>query len=355
MNAAQAVADAAQKHFADFADIPATDTAMFADPVYGGVLGRYPKATSDERNAVLRVLAPAIATADFYHTGLVAIICGSIVEAGADANIAVRAVLDRLAQHVTLAARVAPRVDTVSPERLFAENAEAFGAWRTLRFRLLAAMTMLHRNLSARQYARELPGLAGVLTEIEPFLPEADFLLQVLALTDGMKLVVLHPELRRGYRVVLEAIGRNFHLFTLLQAALIGDPAQGFLPGAPTDKRAVAVARGETLPTEDDHDMARFSFQNWFALKSDGTNIASWIWGEGAPAEIALLGGERIVLLGKSALASRSWQGFFLNIHDALRCSRHGASDRRPSFRLSRPDQGAGRYMIFLQADGPSA
>lgn len=329
--AAQAVA--AQKPVHDLADIAATDGEIFAGPVCQDFFRRCHGANVADLNAALSALMPALRSADFYHAGIVAILCGTLVEWGGDPAIAVGAIGERLRGQVSLAANVAPRWETDTPEAVFGDAPEAFGAHRTVHLTLRAVMAMICRDMAARQRVRSIAGLADALEELEPYVPEADFLRQTLALTDGMELVVLHPELRRGFRVSLEAVGTNFHLFTLLQDAVIGDPAQGFLPGAPTDKKTMAIARGEEPPIEDAYDSARFQFHNWFGLLPNGTvdgaNMASWIWGEGAPADIDPFDGERVVLLGKTVLASRSWSGFFLHIHDALR------SDVRVTARLS--------------------
>ncbi|MBC8143705.1 MAG: hypothetical protein H7Y38_19930 [Armatimonadetes bacterium] len=336
LNAAQAVADDAHKRIRVFSDIPADDVPLFGDTVHGALLRACRNATDDERDAALRALEPIVRTAGSYHVGIIAIVCGTLVEWGGNPAIVASALLDRLTEHVALATVAWLREDNETPERLFERNAEAYGASRTIQFALLATMAIVCRDIPARQYARATPGLVDALEKLvslEPFVPEADFLLQVLALTDGMNLTILHPETRRGYRVSLEAVGSNFHLFTLLQGALIGDPAQGFLPGTPISAVTMAIAKGEVSPDEDTYDVARFQFYNWFALKPDGTidgaNIASWIWGEGSPADIAPLDGERIVVLGETVLAIRSWSGFFLNIHTALR------SDVRVTAQLS--------------------
>jgi hypothetical protein len=48
--------------------------------------------------------------------------------------------------------------------------------------------------------------------------------------------------------------------------------------------------------------------------------MSTWVFGEGVPAAIPELDGQRIIILGPSLLASRSWDSnFFANIHDALR------------------------------------
>src|SRR5262249_30881783 len=160
---------------------------------------------------------------------------------------------------------------------------------------------------AARQVARGDRALMDGLADLEADVPEANFLHQVLGFTDGLELLVLHPHERKGFRVVLEAVNFNFHLFTLLQGVLIGDPAHGLLAGPAPDPRMLAVARGEEPHTELLSDHARFHFYNWTGWLPDrtyaATDLATWVWGEGRPRDIALFEGRAVVLLGPTVLA----------------------------------------------------
>ncbi len=75
--------------------------------------------------------------------------------------------------------------------------------------------------------------------------PAIECIRKLLQILDNEELIVLHPALRRGYRVRISGIGDNFQLHTLLADALIGDPAQGWLPGERPDPVVVAAARAK--------------------------------------------------------------------------------------------------------------
>src|SRR5262249_30679637 len=134
------------------------------------------------------------------------------------------------------------------PAEAFAKDSAGYLAWRGLQPMLLPAMTTLCRLPPARQLARKSRRILESLEQIHELHNEAGFLWELLHLADDMELLVIHVPLKRGYRVRLEAVGRNFHLFSLLQDALIGDPDQGLLPGKRPDPDVVATARGELYP-----------------------------------------------------------------------------------------------------------
>lgn len=330
--AASAVREFSLRPVTGFAALPLSEQVMFADPATRDLLRRSGTASPAERDQAVRVLAPTIAEAHPFWAGRTAILCGTMVEHGADPSPVADALLARMPSFLPLAVRGDVLLTSVGeeqarnhPEKLFQQDSEVLGARWALRFYLLAVMTTFCRLPAARQRARQIPGLEEQLTLLAENSPEADYVLQVLALTDGMELLVLHPEQGKGFRVRLEAVNFNFHLFTLLQDAVTRGAKGTITDVEPVDSEVAAIAKGEVVPTRMMHDSARFQFHDYRALKSDGTldraDTGAWLWGEGRPGDIPVFEGERIVLLGKPVLASRSWDiNFFAaGIHDALR------------------------------------
>jgi hypothetical protein len=217
----------------------------------------------------------------------------------------------------------------------------------------IAAMTHLCLDGVLRLQAMTTRGLFEALDAWIESAPEAEFVQIVLDLADGLELLVLAPNERKGFRVKLQAVRTNFHLFTLLQAALIGDPDAGWLAGTPPDPRVVAVATGEQPHETLLVDHQRFHFYDWAALAPDATlrrdmNVLNaTIWGEGSPWDIPKVGTQRVVLLGPPLLGGRSWDSnFFANIHDALR------SHTRVLARLSPAEVDAALAEIVAQGRG---
>lgn len=105
---------------------------------------------------------------------------------------------------------------------------------------------------------------------------------------------------RHGFRLTMSGIGDNYQLHTLLADRLIGDPARGLLPGEPPSPSWVAAAT--TAPSRrppDDPIMRRFRL-------FDGTG--AYIYPEGVPADIALTGGVRVIVVHPPQ-GSYAWTG----------------------------------------------
>ncbi|MBT0770059.1 hypothetical protein KIH74_14060 [Kineosporia sp. J2-2] len=80
----------------------------------------------------------------------------------------------------------------------------------------------------------------------------------------------------QGYRVTFGGISDNFQLHTLLASALVGDPAQGLLPGrAPNAAEVAAAGTGENLQPDGG---IRGTWNR------GGDAGGQWIWNEGTPA-----------------------------------------------------------------------
>jgi len=149
------------------------------------------------------------------------------------------------------------------------------------------------------------------LRSLAPHHPDVKFLKRLFDFFDGEELIVLHPHQKKGYRVRTLAIASNFHLFTLLQDALVGDPAAGLLAGPRASRMVLATARGEIPHDRLVSDSAVFHYT---------TCTGAAVAGEETPHAIPCFEEDRVILLGPPVHASRSWESsFFTNLHDALR------------------------------------
>ncbi len=79
----------------------------------------------------------------------------------------------------------------------------------------------LARSPSHRTYLQAREDWIAELERAESFSPGPGWVLELLRKQSG-QLVVLHLEQRRGFQVTYENLSNCFHLFTLLQAALVG-------------------------------------------------------------------------------------------------------------------------------------
>ena len=188
-------------------------------------------------------------------------------------------------------------------------------AWWAVDALSRATMVLLCRSKEARKLAR---ADGALLPSVQNYPVHSGLIggMQVmLQILDDEELIVLHPELKRGYRIRISGIVSNFQLHTLLEDAVIGDQAEGWLPGRRPNPEAVAVARD--TPTGRDRPPSVegvFNLVNWHGLLSDkavstGHSRAEsehWIWNEGVPADIDPFEGTRVVLLDPPPYL-RSW------------------------------------------------
>ena len=261
---------------------------------------------------------------DAFNACRLGYVVGVLIEEGADANHLARGLARCLAQRLQelrpLLAAVDPEGDGVDqPLEHVSDFPAGVRAALGLRDLGLAAMTALCRAKRARIEVRRWEELRRDLREL-PF-PNRWYLDQLLDSVDELELCVLHPEQGRGFRVVTQAIRNNFHLFSMLQASLVGDVRRGLLEGPPTDPALRAYMRGETSarPAASDHALWHFgSYRSWTSSGFDSDLASTSIWGEGSPRDIPTLEGQRYVLLGPCPLKSKSWDtNFIAGLHPA--------------------------------------
>lgn len=160
----------------------------------------------------------------------------------------------------------------------------------------------LARSPAARATYAGQPDLLAELERVEQVAIGCLWVHELLAKRSGT-LLVLHVEGRTGVRVRYENLSNNFHLFTLLQAALAGR-----IPGTQRVAADVlAMARGESREEVSDS-----AWWHYGVPMVPEPNVAASIWGEMSPEQIPAIDGEQVMLLWPPQLG-RSWDGnFFL-------------------------------------------
>ncbi|QJW94063.1 hypothetical protein [Frigoriglobus tundricola] len=268
-----------------------------------------------ELDALLSEVAALTRTGDPFRTSVIAVNCGSLVEMGGDPALVAPHLVAALPGHLNLARRAAGATFDTDPDAIRARGG--------LTFLMLATMAVLCRGAAFRQAARANADLVAGVEALAEEHRESGFVAQVLGFTDGLALLVLAPNEGKGFRVACDAVATNAHLFTLLQAALIGG---GHLSGEPIDEEVVGVATGAIPHTRVLHDHARFHFSSWFGLPKEGEFQGNLIDSiihfpvEVSPGAIPEFDGVRVVLIDPMRGGGRSWDSnFFANIHDALR------------------------------------
>ena len=268
--------------------------------------------------AALKKLDASVEHAEGHASQVLHLTIGALVEAGAPPEAAWPPVARELeaalegATRYALACATAAKTQHVETalEKAGAKIAkkmpEDAAAWEALPSRCLAAVACLTRSAKVRAAARK-QALFETAYPLEDAVAEVGFLTQALRVLDEEELLVLHPDLGRGYRVKISEIGWNAELFVLLADALLGDPKKGGLPGKKLDRRALAALTGDAQAPKGSTLVAPFNFVTWTGLSADGTLAPApevedhWIWFEGVPADIPEHAGSRVVLLQEPA------------------------------------------------------
>ncbi|EFH80235.1 hypothetical protein [Ktedonobacter racemifer] len=299
----------------------------------------YDAAPQDIEEALQR-LNPLLLQGPPLGAAVIAIGCGTLVEQGADPTLVSMNILHRtfealqLAPAFVSACQEAARrqVDTessIDPEDIEAcveqyeqqiaqEKPAEFQGWKALPSLCTAALAVLMRAPKGREATRQQAQFMAALEACRLYHNSVECLYELLAMSESEEFIVLDPHLKRGYHVRIQGVHDNFQLHTLLADALIGDPAQGWLPGERPDPRVAAAAKDGSFPMPGEEKgnfpvaEGNFNLWNWQGLQPDGTlptgfaQKEHWIWNEGKPTDVQPFEGTRIILLGEPPY-KRTW------------------------------------------------
>lgn len=337
------------RQLSSLADTPSA-TLDDAQPLLQALWREAPEA-GIEADHLLSMVLPGVRGSNLEVAGLLSVAAGALVEAGADPAPGLPAVQAGLTACVTKSVlllqryreavptqgddppgeeAILPRMDPLEPELT--------RAWRALELFGRSGVAFLSRVPEARVAYR---GQSGVLEQLGALAGShewAEWLRKLLLAPHRESLLVLHPTLRRGYRVEVSGVADNFQLHTLLAAALIGPAGDGWLPGQPPSPEAVAEARGEPTAGEVVA-QGTFNLVNWFGLSGDGTLsdalscTGAWIWNEGLPADIATFEDQRVILLTDPAY-TRTWMAapLFSALKPDVRVTEHLSEEQVQSW-----------------------
>src|SRR5205814_5151720 len=123
------------------------------------------------------------------------------------------------------------------------------GGWYLLDTWCRPITTLLQRE-DARRTVPDRAGLTAAVAVLAEHRDELDWIVGLLKVVDGDRLVVLHRESRQGYLLTTSGVSDNFQLHTLLAGVLIGEPATGLIPGERPDPRWFAAATDAEVDPE---------------------------------------------------------------------------------------------------------
>ncbi|MCU1645795.1 MAG: hypothetical protein JWN03_6070 [Nocardia sp.] len=275
---------------------------LFLPPEAGGEVSQLLSALAPaDLNAAVVELRNLMPGGDLFHTAVLGLLCGTLVENGADPGAAIDTTLELLVRQL---------------DALAEHPDEATRAATHLTFP--AAMTMLCRSKETRKRWRLRPEMMARLDELEEAGLVPFFLREVFTLYDDLDLLILDQHNRRAYSFRLIGVrNRLYHCYALLQDALLRHCGPGYLDAEPLDPANVRFARNDGLTPEERNqhliDYLRFNF-----------TYPGWLYIPGtAPiADLPTLDGTPFLLI-EPKRTHLSWNppNMYPVVHEALRAS----------------------------------
>ncbi len=300
------------------------------------VLNAFDGATRAAREAAVRAIAKALTRTEGRGAQILSLTLGALVEGGAppelawpaisrDLKITMNGAIDFAAAAFKSAkTEAAARAAIATVER---RKPKAAAAWSSLPSRCLAAVACLTRSKALRAKTREDETLFAAAWSLSEVVPEVGLMLQAMRILDDATLLVLAPGLGRGWHVALDGVPSNLELYVLLADALGGRKEPGAnrdgLGGKRIEAKAVSVIKGAAPPKKPPVATFGFELVAWTAVRSDGSIAPAHdhhdhehdhgahdhdhdeIPLEGYPADIPMLGEQRVVLVRKSAVPEK--------------------------------------------------
>ncbi len=301
----------------------------------GGSMGR---ATPGESREALAALASGLNSLDPEPAGVASRVVGAMIEAGHDPQPARAAMLGALQQTLPACAGMVAdaRAEVGEPAEDLDLNDDAIDqwladslahainevagsrpgaleAWQRLHEIWPGAIALLSVDPAARAEASEL---APVAEQIEDVHEAAGWLRAMLSVLDEEPYVAIEPSTGTGIIGRMSGIVENFQLNTLLMDEFPRDEPR-------VSREAVAVARGSGPQQIDEDVTGAWNLYTYGALMPGGALVDpsdlaysdTWIWNEGMPADLPVLDGHRVILLGPASPV-RAWpaQRMFLRL-----------------------------------------
>ena len=269
------------------------------------IRGAFSQATKEEVVAAGPRLSAVLPDVPAGPAGIVAVVIGACVEGGAEPMACAIPVLEGAETAVAAALEFCNRwalsEDDEYPEPTMGDAppevidriggsedptaVSAVSGWWTLPQWEQASIAVLsHKEVRLAVLPR--PDLDERARSLAAASGAGQFLLAALQVLDDERMVVIHRPSGKGFEFTIGGIADNFQLHTLLAAELV---IPGHVPGTPPTELAVAACRGATSTAPTGYE----STGSFNLVAPDGT----WIWNEGTPGDIPLLGDTRLLVL----------------------------------------------------------
>ncbi|WP_433478667.1 hypothetical protein ACQPZP_17515 [Spirillospora sp. CA-142024] len=304
--------------------------------------------TITDPDAALAELTALLESGDVFRTGMMAFVCGVLVERGGTVTVPVDTVLKVAERGLHLAKDFTARGGASAEDELFRTSPDLVRAHHALPFVLLAAMTMLSRDVRARQRLRARPHVAALVEELQDHYETLYYVQEVLSLLDDREILLLDPRNRRGFVLGLTGVqDRMYHFFALAQDALLRHAGPGYLGAEPTDPAVVRYARNHGL-TAQDHQAAGDLIDHQrlgFHYPGAGAKPALFFPGSASFDAVPVVNGVPTLFLDEKSIHAQ-WAP--ANMYPVL----HEALEARVSLRELDSDDVEARFASFASRSG---
>lgn len=296
-------------------------------------------ASQSELDGAIQILLAAVRALDVERAGIGAIVCGALVERGADATLVSEHLLERFVALVDTCVQYVDRCrdyfnasilsedacdicgpnddeqDVMMPqvrEAVSARFPEGEASWIALDLFCRPAVSVLLRVRTARRQHADDIAFVNAIGSLSMFQSGAYYVWALLSMLDDEPLTIVEPATRQAWELRMNGVTDNGQLHILLADLLI---THGLLDGEAPEAAAVDVARGVGPQLLDDYVLGNWNLYNWSALKEDGSlpdgyfdqGVQHLIHNEGVPANIWEANGRRTILLGPAPII-RQWR-----------------------------------------------
>lgn len=299
-------------------------------------------------DAATAELAASLADGDAFRAGMMAFVCGVLVERGGSVAVPVEAVLALLERGLHQARDFAAQGGVDAEDELFRRSPDLVRVHHALPFVLLAAMTMLSRDPGARQRLRARPHVPALVEDLQDHYETLYYVREVLALLDDREILLLDPFNRRGFVLGLTGVqDRMYHFYALAQDALLRHTGPGYLGAEPTDPFAVRYAQNRGLTEEDRRSAADLIDHQRIGFQYPGADgkPALFFPGSASLDQVPVVDGVPTLFLAERSIQAQ-WAP--ANMYPVL----HEALESRVGLRELAPEDVAARLAAFAAPAG---
>ena len=306
------------------------------------------EATHDDISEASEELARNLDISDPRRAAFLALVCGALAEAGVDPDRFAEPMLQRLSLVLEAATRVVEECekemppffdeqeledDDSSDEESFEEDEEEdeeiedrFEIFERIRSQLgvswdadCAAWESLDQfwppaivALSVSPRLRDkFHYLIDNASRIAEYHEAGHWLGALLVVLEDEPIVVIEPSTGKGILARISGVVDNFQLHVLLMDVF---PVSGMLKRRRVSRAVAEVVRGQGPQQIEESIKGAWNLYEWRAVQ-DGLELPDssdycvecWIWNEGTPEDIPVLGGRRVILLGPPSY-DRQWE-----------------------------------------------